>query len=200
LRHDLFVDRGKTAVVRMEDPNGMPLAGTVVSGMTAVPPVAFRVNDDHCTIYALDMANPREVLFYHPDRELAGHLVVRGDETQPLVARLVPTSTVRGRAVDATGVPLRRALVKVFFAAGRAGVDLDQYLRQRHPEPRTDDEGNFELKGFIADLPFTLHLQNNRVIFKPDRLEDLQRTIAAAVANRAGQIVDLGNVPVKWTN
>jgi beta-lactamase regulating signal transducer with metallopeptidase domain len=200
LRHDLFVDRGKTAVVRMEDPNGMPLAGTVVSGMTAVPPVAFRVNDDHCTIYALDMANPREVLFYHPDRELAGHLVVRGDETQPLVARLVPTSTVRGRAIDATGVPLRRALVKVFFAAGRAGVDLDQYLRQRHPEPRTDDEGNFELKGFIADLPFTLHLQNNRVIFKPDRLEDLQRTIAAAVANRAGQIVDLGNVPVKWTN
>jgi beta-lactamase regulating signal transducer with metallopeptidase domain len=200
LRHDQFVDRGKTAVVRMEDPNGMPLAGTVVSGMTAVPPVAFRVNDDHCTIYALDLANPRDVLFYHPDRELAGHLVVRGDETQPLVARLVPTSTVRGRAVDATGVPLRRALVKVFYTAGRAGTDLDQYLRQRHPEPRTDDEGNFELKGFIADLPFTLHLQNNRVIFKPDRLEDLRRTIAAAVANRAGQIVDLGNVPVKRTN
>jgi hypothetical protein len=49
-------------------------------------------------------------------------------------------------------------------------------------------------------LPFTLHLQNNRVIFKPDRLEDLRRTIAAAVANRAGQIVDLGNVPVKRTN
>ncbi|HEV8069827.1 MAG TPA: M56 family metallopeptidase [Planctomycetaceae bacterium] len=200
LRHDLFVDRGKTAVVRMEDPNGMPLAGTVVSGMTAVPPVAFRVNDDHCTIYALDLANPRDVLFYHPDRELAGHLVVRGDETQPLVARLVPTSTVRGRAVDATGVPLRRALVKVFFAAGRAGVDLDLYLRQRHPEPRTDDEGHFELKGFIADLPFTLHLQNNRVIFKPDRLEDLRRTIAAGAANPAGQIVDLGDVRVKRTN
>ena len=200
LRHDLFVDRGKTAVVRMEDPNGMPLAGTVVSGMTAVPPVAFRVNDDHCTIYALDPTKPREVLFYQPDRELGGHLVVRGDETQPLVARLVPTSTVRGRAIDATGVPLRRALVKVFFAAGRAGVDLDQYLRQRHPEPRTDDEGHFELKGFMADLPFTLRLQNNRVIFEPDQLEELRRTIAGAVPNPAGHVVDLGNVRVKRSN
>jgi hypothetical protein len=49
-------------------------------------------------------------------------------------------------------------------------------------------------------LPFTLHLQNNRVIFKPDRLEDLRRTIAAGAANPAGQIVDLGDVRVKRTN
>jgi beta-lactamase regulating signal transducer with metallopeptidase domain/protocatechuate 3,4-dioxygenase beta subunit len=199
LRHDLFVDRGKTAVVRIEDPNGMPLAGTIVSGMTAVAPLAFRASDPLCTIHALDPAKPRDVLFYHPDRELAGHLVVRGDETQPLIVRLAPTSTVRGRAVDASGLPLRRALVKVYFAEGPAGVGLDHYLRERHPEPRTDDEGNFELKGFIADLPFTLRLQTNRVIFKPDRLEDLRRTIAAA-AKHGSEVVDLGEVRVRRTN
>jgi hypothetical protein len=199
-QHDLFVDRGKTAVVHMEDPNGRPLQGTVVSGMTAVPPVAFRVNDDHSTIYALDPAKPRDVLFYHPDRELAGHVAVRGDETQPLVVRLVPTPTVRGRAVDTTGVPVRGALVKVFFSAGRAGTDLALYLRERHPEPRTDDEGNFELKGFITDLPFILRLQKKRVIFEPDRLEDLRRTIAAAVANQGSAVVDLGEVRVRRTN
>ncbi len=161
--------------------------------------MAFRVKDDHCTIYALNPASPREVLFYQPDRDLAGTCCGCGDETQPLVVRLVPTSTVRGRAVDATGVPLRGALVKVFFEAGRAGTDLDQYLRQRHPEPRTDDEGNFELKGFITDLPFILRLQKNRVIFEPDRLEDLRRTVAA-VANHGSAVVDLGEVRVRRTN
>jgi beta-lactamase regulating signal transducer with metallopeptidase domain/protocatechuate 3,4-dioxygenase beta subunit len=199
-RHDLFVERGRTAVVEIQDPNGTPLTGTVVSGITAVPPQAFRVNETHCTIYGLDAAKAREILFYHPDRELAGRLEVRGDETQPLVVRLAAAPTVRGRAVDAGGVPLRGALVKVFFAAGRAGIELDQYLRQRHPQPRTDDEGNFELKGFIPGLAFTLHLLKDRVEFKPVQRDELRRVISKAVGKLGSAVIELGEVKVSRSN
>src|SRR5262249_57199624 len=77
---DLHLERGKTLKVNVLDPDGKPLSGAVVSGMTAGWPTAFPLAGGSCTVYALDAKRPRKLIFYHPERKLGAALVVRGDE------------------------------------------------------------------------------------------------------------------------
>jgi len=87
---DLFLDRGRTATVRVFGPDGRLLTGAVVAGMTALEPTTFTLPGAECTLYALDPAKPRTVVFSHAERKLAGSLSVRGDEAGPLTVRLGP--------------------------------------------------------------------------------------------------------------
>src|SRR5262249_47075161 len=61
---NLFAERGKTLPLRIEDPDGKPLSGATVAGMTEMFPIAFALKKAECTIYALDGVRPRLVIFY----------------------------------------------------------------------------------------------------------------------------------------
>jgi protocatechuate 3,4-dioxygenase beta subunit len=197
VHRELFVERGRTAEVIVEDPQGAPLAGTIVAGMTAFSGGTSRANDARCTIYALDPAKPRRVLLYHPERQLGGNVVVRGDETQPLTVRLTPTRTLQGRAVDAAGDPLPGATVTADFTADRTALGLYQYLKERYPQPRTDDDGRFELKTPIAGGEFGLVFERKLQRHIPAQPEELRKVVTQAANNTPGKVIDLGDVKLK---
>jgi hypothetical protein len=159
---DLFVDPGKTQKVNIQGPDGKPLSGTMVSGMTAAWPIAFSLKEDSCTVYALDPARPRQVVFLHPERKLAGTLMVRGDEKEPSTVRLVPTGTVTGRLLDSDGQPLAEVEVSLNFS-GDIPSELYRRLYLGRPPTRTDRNGHFRLEGAVPDLKFGLNLRKGKV-------------------------------------
>jgi len=72
---DLYVERGQTATLKVVDPDGKPLGGAAVAGLTQSWPVVFAVPTDSTTVYALD-DKPRTVMLLHPEKKLGG--VVEG--------------------------------------------------------------------------------------------------------------------------
>jgi hypothetical protein len=154
---DLTVRRGRTAAVEVQDADGRPLSGAVVSGMTAAWPIAFRLSQAKCTLYALAPGKSRVVIFYHPGRKLGAWLEVSGDAAGPLTAKLVPTGAVTGRVLDADGQPIAGAEVNLSFASERPASELHRFLRQQQAPPRTDADGRFKLDGVVPGLKFALN-------------------------------------------
>ena len=100
---DLYVDRGKTATVRMTDADGKPLDGALVSGLTVGVPGAYALPKDTATVYALD-DQPRTVMAIHPGQKLGGTIRVKGGETA--TAEAGPARPVTGKLVDTDKQPI----------------------------------------------------------------------------------------------
>src|ERR671936_872396 len=93
---------------------------------------------------------------YHPGRNLGARVVVRGDETAPVVAKLQPAGMVTGRILDADGLPVARADVIISFPSDAAS-ELDRYLQQQRPPVRTDDDGRFKFEGVVPGVKFAVN-------------------------------------------
>src|SRR5262249_9766098 len=106
---DLYLDRGRSLVVKVQDADGRPLPGAIASGVTESWPITYARTKAECPIYALDPKRPRALAFYHVERKLGGALTVRGDEAGPLAVTLRPTGSVTGRVLDADGQPVAGA-------------------------------------------------------------------------------------------
>ncbi|MEX0713212.1 MAG: M56 family metallopeptidase [Pirellulales bacterium] len=143
---DLYVERGETVEARILDEQGEPLSGAYVAGLTESWPIAYRLQEPTCTIYALDPQQPRTVVFYHPDRLLASIVVVRGDEPGPLDVRLAPLHALTGRAVASSGAPVAKAEVHPEFTDNTAS-ELYRLLKLDREPIRTDATGRFRLEG-----------------------------------------------------
>src|SRR5262249_12814923 len=111
---DLYFDRGRTLKLKIQDAEGKPLAGATVAGI-GDSVFAFTIKDAACTLVALDPKRPRRLVIFHPQRKLAGVLTARGDEAEPLVARLVHSGSVIGRLLDLDGQPIVGADIGLIF-------------------------------------------------------------------------------------
>ncbi len=158
---DLFVDSGKKLTVKIQDAEGKPLKGVLVAGVTATPPYALPFKDAECPVFALDPKSPRRLLFLHPERRLAGTLIVRGDEKEPPVARLTRAGTVKGRILDADGQPIAGADIRLSPVDRKARELYDQVKSRTAPIP-TDKEGRFHLEGMIPDMKFSVSIHQGR--------------------------------------
>src|SRR5262249_55304636 len=123
---------------------------------------------------------PRSWFLFPPGRKLSRRRVVRGDEPAPLVVHLQPLVSVRGRLVDAGGLPVKGATVSTFpFQWGSLTEHLAQLnfpamelttnglyqLLWKHAEARratTDDKGEFLLEGLVPGVPIDLMLSSGR--------------------------------------
>jgi RNA polymerase sigma factor (sigma-70 family) len=186
---DLYVDTGRTLTVRVEDPDGQPLAGATVSGMTATWPIAFPLQKASCTVYALDPPNPRRLAFFHPGRNLGGTVTVRGDENEPPVARLTPAGEVTGRVLDAAGQPVAGAMVMLSLPDD-AMQELYRLVAQRQEPVRTGTDGRFRVHGVIANMKFGLNFQKERAYLVGEPRIG-QKQVAP------GQLLDLGDLRTK---
>ncbi|HTU90975.1 MAG TPA: sigma-70 family RNA polymerase sigma factor [Gemmataceae bacterium] len=160
---DLFVDRGKTMTIPIQDEQGKPLTGAVVSGVTEAWSIGGSVftladTESTCTVYALEPRRPRRLIFIHPQRRLACTLRVRGDEKEPPAARLVRTGTVIGRVLNLDGRPIADADITLSSGNLTARL-LFAKLEALAPPIRTGADGRFRVEGVVPDLGFGLHIR-----------------------------------------
>lgn len=186
---DLFVQRGRTITVKIEDSDGKPLAGATVAGVTALGWDVFPLKDAACTVFALDPKKPRRILFFHAQRKRAGSLTVRGDEKESLVAHLGSTGSVIGRLLDRDDQPLAGASIDL-SSPDRSASELYRRLRQRQPMIRTDKDGRFRIDGIVPEVKFTVGITLGRTFFVGE-----PRIGARQV--KSGETFNLGDVRVK---
>jgi protocatechuate 3,4-dioxygenase beta subunit len=168
---DLFVDPGKTITANVQDAEGKPLPGAVVVGIAAFGKALLPLKAATCRIYALDPAQPRQVVFLHPERNLAATVTVRGDEKEPLTVRLGPTGAVTGRVVDSDRQPVVDAEVYPLYVT-RPASELAKHLYRRNllgPSlaAKTNKDGRFRLGGVVPGLKFNLGFVKGRQMLAP---------------------------------
>jgi protocatechuate 3,4-dioxygenase beta subunit len=188
---NLFADRGKTLAFRIEDPDGKPLPGTVVSGMTELWPGTFNLKKAECTLFALDGIHQRHVVFYHRERKLGGHILVRGDEKEAVTVHMLPLGTVTGRLLDPDGQPIPNIEVALSMPL-KVESELFRFVNANREPVKTDKDGNFRLEGVLPKLIFQLSLRKGRTYYQGEpRIGD--RNVGP------GKTLELGDVKVRGT-
>jgi protocatechuate 3,4-dioxygenase beta subunit len=186
---ELHLDGAKTLKVRIEDPDGKPVSGAIVSGMTALWPITFPIKEAECTLYGLDGSRQRHVLIYHQERKLSGHIIVRGNESEPVTVRLAPTGTVTGRLHDLEGQPIAGIQVSLSMPL-ECERELFRYVNAQRAPTKTDKDGRFHLDGVPPKLMFWLDLYLGRTYYVRE-----QKILLNQIGS--GKTLDLGDVQVK---
>jgi hypothetical protein len=186
---DLFVDRGRTAQIAVQDADGNPLSGVVASGITAHWPVAYKLKNPTATVVALDPEKPRRLVFLHPEKKLGGSVTMRGDEKEPVVVKLAPLGAMTARFVDLDGAPLAGAEVSLYYN-DRIVAELYRFLERTMPPATLDKDGRFTLPNIIADVKFATQTHKGETYYvgEPKIGERLVKP---------GQTLDLGERKLK---
>jgi hypothetical protein len=123
------------------------------------------------TIIGLKPGKPRTLTFLNEKRQLAGELLLQGNETGPQKVTLQPWGTLTGRVVNDDGEPWGEAeLHSVLLPNGY---------------PKVGKDGRFRVDGLIPGKAYTFHLSSD---FR------IRGTIAKDANVGPGQIKDLGDI------
>jgi hypothetical protein len=155
---ELFVDRGVTGRIKVQDPDGKPLAGAWVAGLADHWPITFHLPASEAKVYALDPKKPRTLAVFHPGKKLGGTATLRGDEKEPVVVRLAPVGSVSGRLMESDRTPLSRAEVSI-NPRSEIGRELYRFAMASGKPVHTDADGRFTLSGVVPGLPFYLGIR-----------------------------------------
>src|SRR5262249_31656367 len=148
-RVELSVDHGVTARIAVQDAGGKPLAGAWAGGLTDYPRwlTTYKLPEATATVYALNPDKPREMVFFHAEKNLGGTATVRGDEKAPVIVKLAPLGQVFGRLFDADGKPWEGMEVSI-NAETESGGELYRVAAPPSGKPvRTDEDGCFRIEG-----------------------------------------------------
>jgi RNA polymerase sigma factor (sigma-70 family) len=177
MNRDLLLQRGRSLTVTVLGPDGKPLSGNEVAGLSD------RGYDHHWeksppqeastfTILGLRPGKKRTVTFLNPKRGLTGQLVLRGDESQPQTTTLQPWGVLTGRIVDDEGQPCNTGDVLL-------GVRLPSL------EPRIPKDGRFRIEGLVPGKSYTLELIRGSMVVN---------FVVDDVKVGPGEVKDLGDV------
>jgi hypothetical protein len=167
---DLTLQPARTLHGTVVGPDGKPLTGVEVVGLTAMPDDE-RLDGASFTVTGLNPRGARHLSFHHTGRGLGKALTVRGDETRPLTVQLEPCGSVLGRLVDRGGNPVRGVTVRL---GGGYGMGITA---------ETDRDGRF--RGvLLPGQKYSLWLSSSRRL--------LQRV--GQVEVESGRSKDLGDL------
>jgi RNA polymerase sigma factor (sigma-70 family) len=161
---ELFVERGATARLAVEDPDGQPLSGAWVAGLADHWPITYKLPEATATVYALNPERPRTLVVFHPEKKVGGTLTIRGNEREPVIVKLAPEGKVIGRLLDTDGSPLSNAVVSI---NGRSEIARELY-RFANPTGKpivTDKDGRFILPGVVPGISFYVQTQKGNSYF-----------------------------------
>jgi hypothetical protein len=170
LKRDFVLERGQMLQGSVVGPDGKPLTGARV--WNALPEQLETLETDAFTVRGLNRRRSRTLLIIHDEKDLAGGVVLRGDEKGPVTVKLQRHGDVTGRIVDANGKPV----AKVRLGCRVKGV--------RFGPPKlggaiTDNDGRFRVKGLIPGLENELIVPGPAVprvvpvIVEPGKTKDL---------------------------
>lgn len=108
---DLSLQSAQTLQGKVLGPDGQPLSGAQVVGLTALRDDRELLEGASFTVTGLNPQVSRELFFQHRDKKLGKVVTVRGDAAQPVTVKLEPWGAATGRLVDELGVPIPHAHV-----------------------------------------------------------------------------------------
>jgi protocatechuate 3,4-dioxygenase beta subunit len=189
---DFDLDPGLTRTGTVVGPDGEPLAGAVVMGLTAFWPKPVALKDAGFTAVALDPGRPRDLLFAHAGRKLAGRLTLRGDERETPAVKLEPWGALAGRVVDADGRPLAGVRMSAAYVYPYVHVPA-AWMERQAEEIMTDRDGRFRVDRLIPRMTISLGASAGQAfLLLSDRPDGLMQVSVAA-----GETKDLGDVRAK---
>ena len=199
---DLTLSSGATVTGKLIDADGKPVIGALYCGESPAWEDFRSTEQDSFQVNSYEPNKPRRLVFYEPERNLAGRFMLKGDPPKALVVRLEPAGSVRGRLVDEHGSPLAGA---VLFS-GLVWLDPEHPdPMQRLPippsdssnlskqSPTTDDQGNFEVHGLIPGQEYRLGARDGNQPGFHGVFPDL-------ISVRAGETKDLGDFTPRLFN
>ncbi len=172
---DLAVQPARPRSGKVVGPDGKPVVGVRVVGLTAMP----EEETLESATFALRGLNPsrsRELFFHHREKGLVKVLTVPGDEAGPLTVRLEPCGSVIGRLVDKSGKPKPGVVMYILHRT-------NGWLQAK---TETDEEGRFR-----ADL--VPGEQYRLSLLAPHRLQ-IQGAGVVGVEVVSGRSYDLGDL------
>src|SRR5262249_35393807 len=151
-------------------PDGQPLAGALPAGLRhdSIHGAEAQLRTAEFTALGLDPSRPRLLCFAHPEKKLAGSVVVSGNEKEPVKVTLQPWATVSGRLLDASGKPIKNTQLAFTSVPALKGdqprpLDVGLHVVNRTPykpsqDPKTDEEGRFTVECLVPGLKYNLAL------------------------------------------
>ena len=185
---ELVVDRGVTGKIAVQDTDGKPLPGAWVAGLTDQWPITYQLPEALLPVLALNPEKPRTLAIYHAEKKLGGTVTVRGDEKEPVVAKLEPLARVTGRLLDTDGQPLSGAEISV-NAFGLAS-ELYRFANPPGKLPVTDKEGRFTLTGVVPGISFYMGIRKEETYYRGKPKIGLRQL-------KARETLDLGDQTVE---
>jgi hypothetical protein len=171
MRCEIALEPAKPIPGEVQGPDGKPLGGYYVTGLTGSPHhysfERLRHDNPSFRVRGLDPNRPRTVVFFHPEKKLGKVQVVRGDEVTPFQVRLGALSSVTGRILDADGRPRPGLTVHARISQKpedtvQLPIDIlfDGAWRQSlEARGTTDVGGRFLLDGLMPGRSYTLEVR-----------------------------------------
>ena len=85
---EITIPTTTTRRVRFVDPDGRPVRGAIVCGVTSYPMQKVTLDGDEIEILALDPTRERPLSALSPDGRLSVETTIRGDSTEPVTVRM----------------------------------------------------------------------------------------------------------------
>ncbi len=209
-RHELNLqlDSGGSLVGRFADRDSQPLgdtSGIYYSGRLAAFSMSWDLaRGDSFEVIGYEAARPRRLVFYDPQQNLAGSLLLQGQPPEPLVAQLLPAGKVRGRLVDRDGQPLTDLQLVPWMPPQSSPADMPSLdgveligsplppNRGHHAEHEIGVDGRFEIDGLAPGLEYRLRAMDRQrnPLVPPQVFQPLD----AVIQVQAGETLDLGDV------
>ncbi len=187
LRCDIALEPAKPIPGQVFDPDGKPLGGYFVAGLTGSPIILSNQMElqEKTTfqVRGFDPGRPRTLIFIHPEKKLGKVVIVREDQRDPLQVRLESLGAVVGRVLDEVGRPRASIPLRVRLSRNDDNFlptlhQFDMGLRFYHLEPtaKTDHDGKFRLDGLIPGLKYTLvagEREIEKITIESGKIKDL---------------------------
>jgi hypothetical protein len=187
---DLLLDPGRQLKVQVLGRDGKPLTGVLAQGVDPVRG-ALPLPTGEVTVRGVGPGRPRLLQFHDARKNLAGSLVIRGDEKEPLTVKLVPAAVVTGRVVTQDGEPMPEGYITTTRGSSRPGTSggLDRGTLEH--SIRLDKDGKFRVTGLAPGLKYRFLLRKGAYV------HSLGGAAAGDLTFKPGETRDLGDVSVK---
>jgi RNA polymerase sigma factor (sigma-70 family) len=190
VKQDIVLERATVRTVTIRDAEGLPLAGTWAAGLApSEHHPAQRISETSCSVYG-GREEPKLLVFYHPEKKLAGTRRLKGDEKEPISVRLGPTGAIKGRLLDDNGKPQAGITIEVKYR-DREAEEVHSVSHGNKPIV-TDANGAFTFDEVIPGSKFDLSFRRGA-----QRYARESKPGGTAVAVQPGQCRELGSIQLK---
>lgn len=155
----IALDPGLSVDIKIVDPDGKPVVGTKVKGLSEIYTTSpYPIDRSEFTVHALGGSKARRLVVTHEGRKLIGSVALKGDEKSPLTIQMQPWGTIVGRIVDDEGKP-------------QANVSLTSTHGSEQKSPEDSDilpggdwngglvlgnDGRFRVEGLVPGLKYDI--------------------------------------------